>query len=602
MPELKMNKKERQNLDFLVSQYNRYRDSLRPRVDDWKRYYKVAKAFKELGTYGYKYDVNKPVALLFIENFVSSVVNPIFENRDLVDIQPAEQFGQVEGVDDTKVAQQLNRAINRMLANPDNKFRQSITDMVKSLAYYGTAIAQVFPRFGRQDDGYPYLGPDVKLQQVYNVLPNPEFQMLEETTDLFIREIVTPAELRRREQTMNYKRVEDAIAQTGDYNQGEEDVKRDLEAEGSGLDGYGRTDNFNQGDGPDRKIFLAHYYDANGGVRIMANNQVIVFNSLESQTMDLQDGGKIKLPQIPFHYYPFESLRINEGPAEFYGIGIAQLIEMTQSLINIRAAQRNENIELALQKCFIVSRYAGINMEEINMIPGGLIPTDNMDGIQPLEVTDITKSSYQEDAADMTFAEELVSVQQISRGGTPERRITATTGAQLLQTAQQRTNTLQANIMDSIISISRKIAIQIRSYMNKQEYERLLGEPDAGLFQLTPTDLNLFMDYTPLFRGNDQAKSQRLQNLMTFYQMAIQDPLVNRQQLLQEIGAELFPNKDPKRYILLPDQAMIQQFITQMMASQQGQEGGTSQPGAVPPTQQKSQGNAQGDSKRKGER
>ena len=582
---------DQQNVSYLVQQYIRYRDDLAPRVHEWRRFYKVAKAFKEIGTYGYKYNVNKPIALMFIENFTSAIVNSVFSQRNLIEITPAEQFKTVRReVDDEKVAEQLTRVINRMLKNPDVKFKQSVRDIVKSLAYYGSVITQTLPRFGRWEDGVPYIGPDLRIEQVYNVLPNPYFKMLEEPADLFIREVITPAEMKLRERTMGYNNVDQAIAAAG-QNYADEDVLHELKQ----IAGTGRTyrqgspSNTGGNDGPDQRIFLSHYYDPWGGMRTLANQAILIYNSARMAETQSPDGLVYKLPTKLFNYYPFDSMRMNEGPAEFYGMGIPQLVEMTQSLMNLRSAQRSENIELVLQQCFLAQRDAGLNIEEMNMVPGGLIMTNNVDALKPVPVQDVTRSSYVEDETELKLAEEVVSVQQISRGSTPQRRVTATTSTQLLNQANQRSNTVLLDIGDLLVSVVRKVIVQIVTFMPREAYERLLGEPDAGLYQLNPAEINTLLDFTPEFGVGDSLKAQRLNSLTSFYQIAQQDPDVNRQQVIKDIGREMFPTRDPARYILTPQekirQALEQQQVQMALYIQGLQMQQQMLGGAVPPTQ-----------------
>ena len=535
-------KPEAQIASEVWAKYRRYLSYAQPRIERWKKDYRIVQFYQDQGSYGYRYNTSKPISFLYVENYTSSVVNAMFAQPDLVEILPLEGFNQVRNdIDDFRLAKQLNRAINHFFSHPDTGFRRDFRSFVKSTAYYGTAIGQLIPRQGKGSDGYPFLGPKFKPLQIYDVIPNPYFDHLVPGTDLFIREIVTPAELRRREKVQNYKNTEKAVTQAQSLDHGEDIKRENWQATRQGGAGTSAES--------DQRILLVHYFAPDGSIKIIAGQDVLVFDSMDQKPIRLMDGNEITVPNVPFEYYPFESASMNAGPDEFYGIGIARLTEQIQEHMNIRSSQRLENIELAIMKSFIISTFSGIDPDNLVMAPGSLILTNQMDGIREIEVSDVTRSSYMEDDVEFRLGEEVTGVQPALRGATGGSKQTATQASQQLQQAHLRGNTLMSDLADTIASLARKTAVMIRQFMNQHEYERIIGEPDAGLFRLSTREILECADFRPTWKQGNQNKEMRLQGLMQLLQVGANIPIVNVPALVHDIFKEFFPNVDPNKYI-----------------------------------------------------
>lgn len=83
-------------------------------------------------------------------------------------------------------------------------------------------------------------------------------------------------------------------------------------------------------------------------------------------------------------------------PGEWYGVG---LIEPVASLINQLTTvrrQRLDNITLILNRMWKVKATADVDPTKLVASPNGIILVDNMDDIMPLEIPDVTSSSYQD--------------------------------------------------------------------------------------------------------------------------------------------------------------------------------------------------------------
>jgi hypothetical protein len=100
----------------------------------------------------------------------------------------------------------------------------------------------------------------------------------------------------------------------------------------------------------------------------------------------------------PYHHQrrPLIKVCFCKVPGEWYGIG---LIEPVMSLINQLTTvrrQRLDNITLILNRMWKVSSTADIDPTKLIATPNGVILVDNMDDIMPLDIQDVTSSSFQD--------------------------------------------------------------------------------------------------------------------------------------------------------------------------------------------------------------
>ena len=167
-------KKRAKELGEMLDRFYRYWGYMQDRVDNWKEYYKIAQFYRESGSHGYKYNVAKPIAFIFVENFVSSVINPLFQSDQIIEVTPSERMNFIRpDIMDSELSRQLQKCINHFLVHPDTQYFLSMEAVIKSLAYYGTAVSQLVPRFGSKDTNFQYLGPKLMLNEICLLYTSP---------------------------------------------------------------------------------------------------------------------------------------------------------------------------------------------------------------------------------------------------------------------------------------------------------------------------------------------------------------------------------------------------------------------------------------------
>jgi hypothetical protein len=77
--------------------------------------------------------------------------------------------------------------------------------------------------------------------------------------------------------------------------------------------------------------------------------------------------------------------------------GQPELLFGLQTEANDIANSRRDNVRLALNKRYIAQRHRNVDMQALRAnVPGGVVMTDDMNAVRPMEFNDVTGSSYQE--------------------------------------------------------------------------------------------------------------------------------------------------------------------------------------------------------------
>ena len=177
---------------------------------------------------------------------------------------------------------------------------------------------------------------------------------------------------------------------------------------------------------------------------------------------------------------------------------------------------------------------------------------DINNSIRVLDIGDITQSTYQEDQIEKQEAEDVAGIPEILRGIFPGGRQTAFTSNQVSQAAQGRIQAHMKRIAFWSRSIGKILAMQIRTRMPQQMYERILGQQDAGFYQLKPFEIELSLDTRATSSALDLQRDTRIQNMVNVLQYIAQvQPGTPAYSLARKIIKETFPNEDPNA--ILPE-------------------------------------------------
>jgi hypothetical protein len=136
----------------------------------------------------------------------------------------------------------------------------------------------------------------------------------------------------------------------------------------------------------------------------------------------------------PFHHQkrPVLKSTFTAVPLEWYGIGLVEPIIPLQHELNTLRRQRLDNVNLAINRMWLVNSLADVDIDTLVSTPNGIILTDDMSGVQAVQTPDVTQSAYNDAGVVQADIEEVTVPKAAS--GTPESgRLGRTArGAQLI--------------------------------------------------------------------------------------------------------------------------------------------------------------------------
>lgn len=100
----------------------------------------------------------------------------------------------------------------------------------------------------------------------------------------------------------------------------------------------------------------------------------------------------------PWHHQKRSLIKVNfcKVMGEWYGMGLIEpVISLINQLVTVRR-QRLDNITLILNRMWKVKASADIDPTKLVASPNGIVLVDEMTDIEPLEVNDVTSSSFQD--------------------------------------------------------------------------------------------------------------------------------------------------------------------------------------------------------------
>jgi len=81
-------------------------------------------------------------------------------------------------------------------------------------------------------------------------------------------------------------------------------------------------------------------------------------------------------------------------PGELFGMGEIEPIDRIQRAINAVLNQRLDNVQLTLNSMWKVKKQSGVDLHTLVSAPGNIITTDDMSAIEPIQVPDVTGSTF----------------------------------------------------------------------------------------------------------------------------------------------------------------------------------------------------------------
>ncbi len=496
-------------LKWLLERLNTSEGYCRPYFERAKRNYKLYRFGSAVSAKDWPYvnRVRSRDILAFIEDSTALMVQTLFATMPFISVIPREtrvMYMNYEGIDPMKIGDQVSRCLDYQISHEGTEFFEEIIDYFKGGCIFGNSYIGVYPKF--EQDG-TYLRPLLKTIDFWDIMPIVGARRISKSRGVFSREFVSLEDLQEDQVKGVYRNVEMLARGKSGANPDEEWHKQLLNE-------IGMTNYEVSGDG----IEVIHYFSG-GHVITFADRKVILRNSnevmQESETNQMIQQGMSPQMFQPFPYdMPIVQYKYMGVPLEFFAMGIPEVLEVLQEDKNLIRSARRDNIDLVIQKIMMARSGADINFDLLKYYPGAIWPMESLTDVAPLEIGDVTQSSYAEEGMREKDMENTLSMFGYARGMTPQHTEQPTTVMKLQQASLNRVG-LNVKLAEFgvIQNVATRVVMLTRRFMDQSVYESIIGDQDAGFYRLNEDDIRRFYHFKPVGSSITNIKELRQQQI-----------------------------------------------------------------------------------------
>jgi len=280
----------------------------------------------------------------------------------------------------------------------------------------------------------------------------------------------------------------------------------------------------------------------------------------------------LRLEKNTYGYRPFFDMDCYYHPELFWSIGLIRLGKDLQKQYNNMGNQRHQNAMMLMNQMLKVRNDSDTPPESLIWKPFGIVPVDEMDDVQPLEVGDMFQSGafreqeqfFEESISDMT------GVYPYSMGQTPPRQEHVGTIHSLQSVGQARQKLLLMTMDHQGFRPFVKHMMLLNAWHLDPKAEARINTSEGTEFKpLFAEDMHVGYDFSARYTGMEPAlgKHFRSQQLMQYAQMWQESPYLQHYQFMKSI-LEMLDFHDSDRYLKNPQQVQQEQEQQAQQATQ----------------------------------
>lgn len=265
-------------------------------------------------------------------------------------------------------------------------------------------------------------------------------------------------------------------------------------------------------------------------------------------------------------------------PGEFYGIGdLEPILSLAREMTAMRNA-RLDQANMAVNRMWIVDRTAGINLRSLYSRGGGVILSNDINGIKALEVPEVPGSGYKETAEIGYDIQDSTTQIDASRGGSNlgSGFGKTATGISFLQNQTSGRLGLRVRITNELLfaNLGEKMMMLNRQFLEDDVLIRIKPDMKENPFRRVPLDaFSRKYDYTAsgaIERLSHKEQQLNFQNNIVPYLKMVESVRPGTAKLsdITEIYLKLFDIRNPKTLV---NDEETQQKIAQAKAQQEMQ-------------------------------
>lgn len=246
-------------------------------------------------------------------------------------------------------------------------------------------------------------------------------------------------------------------------------------------------------------------------------------------------------------------------PGEWFGLGEVEPVLGIQDSINSLSNQRQDNVNLILNRMWKVREGAMLDEDELASFPGGIIHLTSLQDAEPVVTQDVTASAYNEVATLKQSFQSASGVSDYYNKGTGVKPSDTATEAMIIQENQSARLRLKIQLFEEMVikEVGAQWLQLNEQFIDQEKIIRVLGDRGYEFVRIMPGEIHSDYDIIPQAGSTEpQNKQIERQNFLAFGNWITQNGLngmVDPMEWLR-IGADKFSIKNIDSLIVEPQQ------------------------------------------------
>ena len=464
-------------LEVVLDQHKTAENFQRPYYQKFAEYYSLYRGVFDSSRQNYTGRANLFVPYIF--STIETVHPRITASKPKILVLPREQS-------DYPKADAVGAMLDYRWQTMD--MQEKLKMVVKQMLIYGVGVLKLYWDFKGERDDVERDEPCADIVDLYDFFLDPNAHCIEDASYVVHKSIRTLEYIKNAGIYENLQKLKDEeIQQTSEYK-----TERDSTL------GLSR---------PKKKgIELLEYW---GKADLGDGEQEAVITVANKTTV-------IRAVPNPYNHQkkPFISFHDNPMPLEFWSLGEVEPLRSLQYELNDVRNQRMDNVTSILHKMWKVSNNADVDESELVWRPGGVVHVNDMTGVEPLEVTDVTGSSYNEETLIKGDIQQTSGISDYTAGQGNQSKALANdtaTGIALLQEAGSvRLKTKLENVENGIKKFGEMLLSLEQQYTDQALVIRVVGDRGNVWREIKPEELRGKFDLR-VESGSTQPMNKQIQ-------------------------------------------------------------------------------------------
>ncbi len=457
--------------------FDRAEAYLRPYRAKWLRMYKLYRAYQEKTNYAYQTRLMTPIAFQIVETVASRIAAAKRKTRIFPREKSDANSKSIQAWDDL-----VNYDFDVM------KLQKKLPRWVKSASTYGNGIAMVT---WLADDSLGYDDPFFTICDLWDILPAPETEDLEEDCPWLIRRILKSKEKIKREEKFRgdnalYKNVDSLEPkQIDDWKQERYDVNVKKMGQIQSVESK-ETDGVAiklSGEKYEREklIEIWECYDFEEGKLVTLGNREVVMRDDENPYLKVNHG------RI------FLNLSDHEVNWELWAIGHIEPVETTIMEIADLRNQRMDDVILMLDPVIKIRKDSGISKNDIIFAPGAKWELRKMDDVVVERLPDISLMGVNEERMLRDEIERTLAISEYVQGMPQSSSEPLGKVAMLIGQSNLRLSSFAQNLSETLTCLANILVEMNQEFIEEDKLYRVIGN-EVSFKEFTSDDKKIKVD------------------------------------------------------------------------------------------------------------